>query len=54
MKEFMVVLMIAVLAFSDTYRTISDGNVPEDQFVDGFFDSFLTSYRMALGDWDIS
>jgi len=53
MKEFMVVLLIAVLAFSDTFRTISDGNLKEDRFVDGFFDSFFNSYRMALGDWDL-
>lgn len=26
MKEFLVVLFVAILAFSDTYRTISEGN----------------------------
>lgn len=52
MKEFLVVLMLAIVAFSDTYRTISDANVDDNKFVTGTFDSFLTSYKMALGDFD--
>lgn len=52
MKEFMAVLLLAIVAFSDTYRTISDGNTEENRFVDGTFDSFLMAYKMALGDFD--
>ena len=52
MKEFLVVLMLAIVAFSDTYRTISDGNTDDNKFVDGTFDSFLMAYKMALGDFD--
>ena len=53
MKEFLVVLFVAILAFSDTYRNISEGNAdPEKRFVDGSLDSFLMSYRMALGDFN--
>ena len=53
MREFLVVLMLAILAFSDTYRTISEGNHKEDmQFVDGSFGAFLMTYKMALGDFD--
>jgi len=48
----MVVLMLAIMAFSDTYRTISDGNEEDDRFVDGTFGSFLMAYKMALGDFD--
>lgn len=52
MKEFLVVLMLAIVAFSDTYRTISDGNDEDNRFVDGTADSFLMAYKMALGDFD--
>lgn len=52
MKEFLVVLMLAIVAFSDTYRTISDANDVDHKFVDGSFDSFLMAYKMALGDFN--
>jgi hypothetical protein len=52
MREFLVVLMLAILAFSDTYNNISEGNQTDSQFVNGPFDSFLMSYKMALGDFD--
>jgi hypothetical protein len=52
MKEFIVMLMLTILAFSDTYRTINDGNTDDDKFVDGSFDSFLMVYKIAIGDFD--
>jgi uncharacterized membrane protein len=39
--------------FSDTYLTISNGNVPEERFVTSFTDSIIYVYRIILGDFNV-
>ena len=53
MRHFLVVLFITIVAFSDTFLTISNGNEPEDQFVFSFTDSIIFTYRIVLGDFDV-
>jgi Ion transport protein len=54
MKTFLVVLFVTIIAFSDSLLTLSNGNAPEDQFVYGFGDSIIFTYRIILGDFDVS
>jgi hypothetical protein len=49
MKEFLVMLMLTLVCFSDTFRAISDSNPEGQKFVAGSFDSFLITYSVALG-----
>ncbi len=53
MKHFLVVLFFTIVAFSDSFLTLSNGNVPEQQFVTGFADSITFTYRMILGDFNV-
>ena len=53
MKTFLVVLFVTIIAFSDSLLTLSNGNAPEDQFVYGFGDSIIFTYRIILGDFDV-
>jgi uncharacterized membrane protein len=39
--------------FSDTYLTISNGNIPEERFVTSFTDSIIYVYRIILGDFNV-
>ena len=54
MRHFMLVLMVAVCAFGDTFYSISMGNPAgsEDRFITNFIGALIYSYRMALGEWD--
>eukprot|EP00347_Sterkiella_histriomuscorum_P009906 403339425 len=54
MKHFLVVLFFTIVAFSDSFLTLSNGNDDEDKFVDGFFDSIIYTYRIILGDFDVT
>lgn len=57
MRHFLVVLFITIVAFSDAFLTLSNGNRVEkgqEQFVDGFFDSIIFTYRIILGDFDVT
>lgn len=53
MKHFLIVLFFTIVAFSDSFLTLSNGNLPEERFVTGFADSILYTYRMILGDFAI-
>jgi len=54
MSTFMVVMLITILAFSDTYLTISNGNEDHEKFVFSIPDSVIYVYRIILGDFDVS
>jgi hypothetical protein len=53
MSTFLVVLFITIVMFSDTYLTISNGNIPEERFVHSFTDSVIYVYRIILGDFNV-
>ncbi|CDW75916.1 UNKNOWN [Stylonychia lemnae] len=53
MRHFMVVLFITLVAFSDSFLTLSNGNEENDQFVHGFYDSIIYTYRIILGDFNV-
>lgn len=52
MKAFMLVWLISILAFSDSFLGLSLANPPDTKFIMGFIDSFTFTYRLILGDWD--
>lgn len=54
MKDFLVVLFITIVAFSDSLLTISLGNTPDQRFVTDFTDSIIYTYRIVLGDFDVT
>lgn len=52
MSTFLVVLVVTLLAFSDTFLTISNGNKdPTDRFVESIPHSIVFTYRIILGDF---
>ena len=64
MRNFFLVLLITIAAFGDSFLRIAVANVnvidPDTKeetvniFTTGFFDSMIYTYRMILGDFDIS
>jgi len=54
MSTFLVVLLITILAFSDTLLTISNGNEEHEKFITSFFDSIIYVYRIILGDFNVN
>lgn len=54
MSTFLVVLFITIVAFSDTFLTLSNGNPEHEKFVYSFTDSIIYVYRIVLGDFDVS
>jgi hypothetical protein len=49
----MVVLLITLIAFGDSFLTLSLGNKDGEQFVDSFGDAIIYTYRIVLGDFDV-
>jgi len=54
MKTFLFVMFFTIVAFSDSLLTLSNGNIPEKRFVTGFGDSIIYTYRVILGDFDVT
>jgi hypothetical protein len=60
MRHFMLVIVITIAAFGDSFLRIAYGYPYDDdpnlnqRFTTGFLDSMLYSYRMILGDFDVS
>ena len=60
MRYFLFILFITILAFGDSFLSISLGNVADSKdengndlrFVNNFFESLLFTYRIILGDFD--
>lgn len=54
MRHFLIVLFFTIVAFSDSFLTLSNGNdIDDDKFVHGFWDSIIYTYRIILGDFDV-
>lgn len=57
MKDFLVVLFFTLVAFGDTFLTISNGNKPgmeTEPFVYGFTDAIIYTYLIILGSFEMS
>jgi len=52
MRAFMIILLVTIIAFANSFFSISEANLEEDKFVSGFLDSIFFTYRLSLGDWD--
>jgi hypothetical protein len=50
-RHFLMVLLLTIIAFGDSFKTLSNGN-PTMYVDDGFFGSFFYVYRMCLGDFN--
>jgi len=50
MRFFLLILLVSIAAFSDTFLAISMVNTTTLRFTDGFVDSNIYTYRMILGD----
>jgi hypothetical protein len=53
MKTFLFVMFFTIVAFSDSLLTLSNGNPVDKQFVHGFGDSIIYTYRIILGDFEV-
>lgn len=53
MRYFILVLLITIIAFANSYFTISRANDDENEFASTYIDALLYSYEMALGNWDL-
>lgn len=53
MRHFLVVLLITIIAFGDSFLTLSLGNDPDKQFVTSFSEAIVYTYRIVLGDFDV-
>jgi len=52
MRHFLLVLLVALIAFGDTFLVISLGNDEENQFTSGFINSIIYTYCVILGGFD--
>jgi hypothetical protein len=52
MRSFLLLLFITIIAFGDSWLSISLGNVEEEQFVHNFGEAIFFTYRVILGDFD--
>ena len=52
MKAFLIILIVACLAFGDSCLAISRANSSDNSFVSSLPDAFVYTYRMILGDFD--
>ncbi|CDW84989.1 wd-40 repeat protein [Stylonychia lemnae] len=52
MRFFFAVLLITMIAFGDSFLSISYGNNELDRFTHSFTDSIIYTYRMILGDFE--
>jgi len=51
MIAFLLILLIALIAFVDTFLALSMANPADDgRFTFGFIDSLIYTYKMVLGD----
>lgn len=53
MRHFFLVLLITIIAFSDSFLSLSLANTSDEtQFVKTLPESIVYTYRLILGDWD--
>jgi hypothetical protein len=51
MRYFLLILLLTIIAFGDSFRAISTSNLPQNQFIESWWESFTYVYRMILGDF---
>lgn len=51
MRYFLFILFLTIMAFGDSLRAISTSNLPQNQFIVSWWQSFAYVYRMILGDF---
>ena len=54
MRYFMVVLIITIVAFGNSYYTISEANDADNKFLNSWVQAILFSYELAIGNWDLT
>jgi hypothetical protein len=55
MKVFLFVLILVLAAFADAFISMSDAQTADFKFAgDNFLDSMIFTYRLGLGDMQIS
>src|SRR4051794_9892960 len=50
----MLILCVALIAFGDSFLSISMANNDTDRFTTSMFNSFIYTYLLILGDFDTS
>jgi hypothetical protein len=50
MRSFLLILLVSIIAFSDSFLAISMANTEDLRFTNGYIDSNIYTYRMILGD----
>lgn len=53
MRYFLFILFLTIMAFGDALRAISTSNLPQNQFIVYWWQSFAYVYRMILGDFSV-
>lgn len=51
MRYFLLILLLTITAFGDSLRAISSSNLPQNEFIENWWESFTYVYRMILGDF---
>lgn len=51
-RHFLLLLLLTIVAFGDSMRSISTSNPAEEQFIVSIVGVFTYVYRMILGDFD--
>ncbi len=51
-RIFLILLILSLFAFGDTFLKISNANANENQVVENFLFSVIYSYSMILGEYD--
>ena len=51
MRYFLLILLLTIVAFGDSFRAMSTSNLPQNMFIESWWESFTYVYRMILGDF---
>ena len=54
MKIFLAVFIISLITFSQSMYIISNNQPADQKFINNIFESMLFTYRISLGDWDVT
>ena len=52
MRDFLLILLLTIMAFGDSMRAISTSNLPHHMFIGSWLESFTYVYRMILGNFN--
>ena len=52
--NFLFILFVGIIGFGVSFYALSNNNDNvDDRFINGIFDSFLYSYKLVLGEFDL-